>query len=515
MSKKQIKITQDDLRKLVRESIQDKLNGVFSTDDPKAAEAVRNDFDPYDFYYGEDDSTRRSKETLANLIDKRANGEDAELDLPNRGFVRGGSAEMIRDAEPNKEESELYNKPFGDFDDTENQWESDPDLEEPEDEEEIYEGRQVRLKEGQLREFVSYSVSRLLREAFGRELMHNGDFDGYAESKYGQNSTIIEFDPMDDDDMEAAFESVLAEPEYAGKINPETLDNVWPIKVKVSFSNSREEGGDDGEWLENTEVDDWNIDMSRVPEEFKEIVFKVIENYFNGGYFSPNDMLSEEENKGILTHFGKKESEEAAKRYPNPYKKDGKFLPYDEYCEKKKEERMKDKEKEDKKEDKKPNKAITVHFSAKDLQEMTNACVRKLTEGMGMGDNEEPVTDNFPKKAAGTFTMNTRRGNTDKYKVYVEKTDNEELLTDIFVYDPMDKEWYPQAEYVVGIEEYTNGTWLPYWETFNGDVSIRALANCFGKVVKLWKKVGYLFDEDNEIPFRYAGDIKGLNGKRY
>jgi hypothetical protein len=79
----------------------------------------------------------------------------------------------------------------------------------------------------------------------------------------------------------------------------------------------------------------------------------------------------------------------------------------------------------------------------------------------------------------------------------------------------MDKEWYPQAEYVVGIEEYTNGTWLPYWETFNGDVSIRALANCFGKVVKLWKKVGYLFDEDDEIPFRYSDNIKGLGGKRY
>lgn len=106
--------------------------------------------------------------------------------------------------------------------------------------------------------------------------------------------------------------------------------------------------------------------------------------------------------------------------------------------------------------------------------------------------------------------MNTRRGNTDKYKVYVEKTDNEELLTDIFVYDERGKELEPQAEYVVGIEEYTNGSWLPYWETFDGDVSIRALANCFDKVVKLWKKVGYLYDEDDEIPFRYSGDyMKG------
>lgn len=454
MSKKQIKITQDDLRKLVRESIQDKLNGVFSTDDPKAADAVRNDFDAYDAYYGEGSGTKKNREDLANLIDKRANGEDAELDLPNYNRF-----EMDDELGDRKEEAEMYEKnPEGE----ENLLVGDPNLEEPDIEPyEMYEDKQVRLNEAQLREFVSYSVSRLLKEAL------------------------------------------------------------------------EEEKG----------------------------------------------------NKGTLTHFGKKESEEAAKRYPNPYKKDGKFLPYDEYCEKKKEERMKDKEKEDKKEDKKPNKAVTVHFSTKDLQEMVSkalnevfdadareyafksrmreamhairmemmeieerfeeaevdpdqmpyyrelkqahgaldslinysdfTCVRKLTEGMGMGDNEEPVTDNFPKKAAGTFTMNTRRGNVDKYKVYVEKTDDEELLTDIFIYDPMDKEWYPQAEYVVGIEEYTNGTWLPYWETFNGDVSIRALANCFGKVVKLWKKVGYLYDEDDEIPFRYAGDIKGLNGKIY
>ena len=127
-----------------------------------------------------------------------------------------------------------------------------------------------------------------------------------------------------------------------------------------------------------------------------------------------------------------------------------------------------------------------------------------------MGDQEGQVVDNFPKKAAGTFTMKTRRGNTDKYKVYVEKTPEEELLTDIFIYDPMDKEWYPQSEYVVDIEEYTNGTWLPYWETFNGEKKIRKHANCFDKVVKLWKKVGYLYDEDDEIPFRYSGDyMKG------
>lgn len=252
-----------------------------------------------------------------------------------------------------------------------------------------------------------------------------------------------------------------------------------------------------------------------------------------------------EENRGIMAHF----ETDPNHKEPNPYE----GMTWDEYCAKKAEERAKDKEREMKDaevKDEKPNLGIMAHFDGKkhertpeeferdehmfddqywvdkmnlskdDLTEIVNKFVSRLTEIVDNAEkpetgNEEEVVDRFPKTAAGTFTMNTRSGKTDKYMVFVEKTYDGELLTDIFIYDPMDKEWYPQAEYVVGIEEYKDGSWLPYWESFNGDVSIRALANCFGKVVKLWKKVGYLYDEDDEIPFRYAGDIKGMNGKLY
>ena len=244
-----------------------------------------------------------------------------------------------------------------------------------------------------------------------------------------------------------------------------------------------------------------------------------------------------EVNKGALTHFDGKSPYEPE----NPYKD----MSWDEYCEAKRMEREKDQMKSKKPKEENPNHGTEIHFSGKkremtpddiegykhafdnqywvnkmnlskdELTEMIGDCVKKLTEELGLGNGEEEaVVERFPKKASGTFTMNTRRGNTDKYRVFVEKTYDEELLTNIFIYDPMDKEWYPQAEYVVSIEEYKDGSWLPYWETFNGDVSIKALANCFGKVVKLWKKVGYLYDEDDEIPFRFAGDIK-VGNKRF
>ena len=355
MSKKQIRISQDEIRKLVRESIQDKLNGVFSTDDPKAAEAVRNDFDPYELYYGEDDGTRRSKETFANLIDKRANGEDAELGLPNYDRFQ-----MKDDFDSSKEEAEMYEKnPEGE----ENLYIGDPDLEEPDEEEpyQIYEGKRVRMNESGLRNFISYSVSKLLKEAMGKDLYYGDEYDGYEESPYGNDSSVIDFDPEDDEDMDMAFESVLAESEFAGNINPEMLNGVWPVMVKIYYSRRKEEGGDTGEWIENTNVDDWKADLSHVPEEFKPFVEKVIANYFEGGFFNSESL---NENMGTLTHFGKKESEEAAEKYPNPYKD----LTWDEYCDAKRQERLQDKTSEDMEDD--DNLGIKAHFATREKPEI-------------------------------------------------------------------------------------------------------------------------------------------------
>lgn len=120
------------IKGLVREAIKGSdLGGVFSTDDPKAAEAIRGDFYDYDDYV----DSKYDRENFANLIDKRANGEDAELGL--KSGVRGDihDRQMEKDVLDNeKAENDRYDRPFGDLDDTENIWSGDPDLESDDDE---------------------------------------------------------------------------------------------------------------------------------------------------------------------------------------------------------------------------------------------------------------------------------------------------------------------------------------------------------------------------------------------
>ena len=188
---------------------------------------------------------------------------------------------------------------------------------------------QIRLNETQLREFVSYSVARILREM-----------------KYGSDVIELEFDPENDENMRDAYESVLEEPEFQ-HINPEELDGVWPVNVKAWYTTERGEGGDRGEMVDSAEIDDFNWDDSTVPEELHEFVDAVIRNFFEGGYFSEDDILDYNSvNNGLfegdghkmpqlLTHFGKKEMDSAAERlHRNP----DKDLTWDEYKEKRRKE---------------------------------------------------------------------------------------------------------------------------------------------------------------------------------
>lgn len=424
MSKKQIRVTQSEIRKMINEAIRSySFNGEGFNDEPDDKFDIHGNKKYHDNVFSTDSEEGEAFRKRAKNYEKPKDGDALVWNQRERKLkdavdnVSGAKwadtidslwdtdrklDKMARDEFGNEEEeSQRYEKPFGDMDDVENQWEDEPGYEENDDDDiaGINEGK-ISLSEEGLRKLVSYSVAKLLKEA---NLGITSHFDGESSFK--------------------------PENPYEGM----TWDEYCEAKRK-----EREEDNKPKEEPSRT-------------------------------------------NRGIMAHFdGKKHEETPEEKERNEHMFD------DDYWVNK------------------------MNLSKDELSEIVKKTVKRIMEEIGAGNEEAQVVDNFPKKASGTFTMRTRRGNVDKYKVYVEKTEEEELLTDIFVYDERGKEWEPQAEYVVGIEEYTNGSWLPYWETFNGDVSIRALANCFDKVVKLWKKVGYLYDEDDEIPFRYSGDyMKG------
>jgi hypothetical protein len=426
---------------------------------------------------------------------------------------------------------------------------------------------QIKLSEENLRNFISYSVSRLLKEGNGfngfngRDIIGpHGEYDGSEGSNYGSsNAEISLYEWMDEN--ENVFNNLVnyVNKENGGKFSQLLNGGESPadlfasivdddFTLCVDFTNKQGMKGDG--YLQPDDPDEFTLDkkvlkqpqanqtLQKISDPLQRAFVQAVvaewpewvdEDYVYDNIVSP--ALYEERNLGITTHFDGSSSFEPENPYEN--------MTWDEYCEAKRREREEEASKP-KEEPSRTNRGIMAHFDGKkheetpeekernehmfdddywvnkmnlskdELSEIVKKTVKRIMEEIGADNEEAQVVDNFPKKASGTFTMRTRRGNVDKYKVYVEKTEGEELLTDIFVYDERGNEWEPQAEYVVGIEEYTNGSWLPYWETFNGDVSIRALANCFDKVVKLWKKVGYLYDEDDEIPFRYSGDyMKG------
>lgn len=366
IKKKQIRINEATIKALIREAIQDKLNGVFSTDDPEAAEAVRNDTDPNDDWWGEGYSTKKNREDLANLIDKRSGGEDAELPLIHS---RGDDwdDEYFENAAEEKAESDRFDKPFGDLDDFENEYPDGSDSVDGDDEfqNESRKRRQIRLSEAKLREFVSYSVAKLLREMKGRDLYdRNGEFDGSEDADYGTDSFV--FEP----DIDEYLDEDLEFPEY-----PQV--RVYYTKTQGMRSRDRDIPDDDDSY----QLDSWEIiNPQGMPQEVLEAVKYYMENDFdieeaansgsiaglNEGWdtsfserchkWNEEHPIDHEKNKGACAHFpGGTEF-----RPENPYK-DAKG--WDEYCEMKRKEREKDKEKSKPKKSDGKNRGVTVHFN--------------------------------------------------------------------------------------------------------------------------------------------------------
>ena len=356
--------------------------------------------------------------------------------------------------------------------------------------------KSIRLNEKELREFVSYSVRRLLKEGM----------EAYT-SRPQENTIDISFDPNNNEHARYVLEYVL---DKNHKYDDLTIDmfmdggqfDIWPVKIEGVRYEVTPASAPDSDEIE-VDKNSYRIRTDNLDGVIKDVVEETIEMYMDEIEPGEIEEFASEQSLGGNSRFpaiaGLSEDKATSAHFPNKKKEEPerKLPTVDDLRKKKADEKKEEEGKKswcEKDEGEPKNKGVTVHFGNDDLKEAIRKAVTKIFEGIG--DDEEEAHSQFPAKASGTFTMRTRRGNVDKYKVYVEKTEEEELLTDIFVYDERGKEWEPQAEYVVGIED--------------GDVSIRALANCFDKVVKLWKKVGYLYDEDDEIPFRYGGDyMKG------
>lgn len=329
MVKKQIRISSSDIKGLIREALDAYGNkrypeGVFSTDSEEG-----EGYKEYAEKYGRhkdgdslmwDPLNRRLKDAGDDVTHEKWS------DNPNSTWDSDEKRDKVAydKFKDEKEESDRYEKPFEFDDEIENQWDSEdlPVYNDEEDDDDIAglkEGKQVRLSEEAFRNFVSYSVSRLLKEAMGNPIYdRHGEYDGRMSSRYGDDSVDIEFNPFDDDMMMNALEGVIEDGKYPG-ISLEMFDeggqyyDIWPLEIRVEYRS--EEGMRGDRYQPNDpdkyEVTGWNL--ISVPEEVQDqnvrnFLTDVIDSYLNEGYFNLEDCLDErgmlwEENRGIMAHF--------------------------------------------------------------------------------------------------------------------------------------------------------------------------------------------------------------------
>lgn len=264
--------------------------------------------------------------------------------------------------------------------------------------------RQITLSEEKLRNFISYSVARLLKEAYGKPIYdRHGEYDGYEDSKYGSDSFVFEpdIDKYLDDDVDF--------PEYP--------------KVKVYFTRTEGMKGDG--YLQPDDPDEYELDSWEIvnQEEMTPEVIDAVKQYMEND-FDVEEAASEygdlyEENRGVMAHFSGEGFQPK-----NPYEN----MTWDEYCAAKAREREEDAEKKklhglNYPEDEKENRGITTHFDGEkhektpeeveadehmfdddywvnkmnltkeDLAEMVNKSVRLITERINMNEISKGLLD--------------------------------------------------------------------------------------------------------------------------
>ena len=238
--------------------------------------------------------------------------------------------------------------------------------------------KQIKLNEDGLRDFISYSVARLLKEAYGGSFDDHGNMS-YMDSEYGDDSKEIAFNPWEDDDQMAAFQQAVEEKGLDMEMFDDGGDfgDIWPVAVKVNYSKSQgmKGGYDTPDDPDEIEVTGWDAGIYDLPPVVSDVMETALNIYFNDGYFDPDEMIaglnegwdtsfseramkygekdSDDKNKGAKIHFNG-----SGFKPKNPYE----HMTWDEYKDAKKAEH--DKEKKDFYSDEE-NKGTKAHFPDK------------------------------------------------------------------------------------------------------------------------------------------------------
>lgn len=147
--------------------------------------------------------------------------------------------------------------------------------------------KQIRLSEEGLRKFISYAVTRLLKEGYGREIYGtNGKFYGYEDSKYGRDTMNVEVGSNISDEFEDMFINVLASNGITDEDSVERIFGLFPVNVTVSYDVT--EGRKSGDYMLPDDPDEinmggWKIDRypEGISQEEKKIIDDVVEEYMD------------------------------------------------------------------------------------------------------------------------------------------------------------------------------------------------------------------------------------------
>lgn len=148
-------------------------------------------------------------------------------------------------------------------------------------------GKQIRLSEEGLRKFISYAVTRLLKEGYGREIYGtNGKFYGYEDSKYGRDTMNVEVGSNISDEFEDMFINVLSSHGINDEDAVERIFDLFPVTVIVSYDVTK--GRKSGDYMLPDDPDEVSVigwEIERYPEgisqEEEKIIDDVVEEYMD------------------------------------------------------------------------------------------------------------------------------------------------------------------------------------------------------------------------------------------